>query len=297
MPYQHDVVAVRDGTVLRAPGDMAMYLVVDEPGEHIRFRYLHMNPKMLDANGMVSGRAVHEGEVIGKVGNYFKRPGGTTYHLHFDVQVPTRQGWVFVNPYMTLVAAYERLIGGRGQVVNDMMFGAPAVVAGTTPGTAQASASPPQSEQHIDQDGASEGDEAPSAQGEQTAVAAPDAAKSAAPAAMLAAVPAAQRAMVRAQDHGKRIAEKSRRESRHSRKDKRDRKKLGSNKECKTRVVKGHRRRICDTVAAETREGTVHTRGVRPVDRRVSHKGERTQHHRRDLHKGHARSKARHGRA
>jgi hypothetical protein len=28
--------------------------------------------------------------------------------------VPTKYGWVFVNPYMTLVAAYERLIGARG---------------------------------------------------------------------------------------------------------------------------------------------------------------------------------------
>ena len=26
----------------------------------------------------------------------------------------TSIGWVWVNPYMTLVAAYERLIGGRG---------------------------------------------------------------------------------------------------------------------------------------------------------------------------------------
>src|SRR5262249_52475716 len=41
----------------------------------------------------------------------------TTYHLHFDLQVPTSQGWVFVNPYMTLVAAYERLIRGRGQEI------------------------------------------------------------------------------------------------------------------------------------------------------------------------------------
>jgi hypothetical protein len=39
--------------------------------------------------------------------------------------VPTRDGWIFVNPYMTLVAAYERLIGARGQVVNDAMFAPP----------------------------------------------------------------------------------------------------------------------------------------------------------------------------
>ena len=31
--------------------------------------------------------------------------------------VPTEFGWVFVNPYMTLVAAYERQIGGRGSEI------------------------------------------------------------------------------------------------------------------------------------------------------------------------------------
>jgi murein DD-endopeptidase MepM/ murein hydrolase activator NlpD len=129
-PYQQDVVAVSDGVIMRSPGDRSLYLVVDKPGEHIRFRYLHMNPQMLDAAGMVSGREVAEGEVLGAVGNYGRAPGGTTYHLHFDAQVPTRDGWVFVNPYMTLVAAYERLIGARGQVVNDAMFApAPAPVA------------------------------------------------------------------------------------------------------------------------------------------------------------------------
>jgi hypothetical protein len=84
-----------------------------------------MNPQMLDAAGMVSGREVAEGEVLGAVGNYGREAGGTTYHLHFDAQVPTRDGWVFVNPYMTLVAAYERLIGAHGQVVNDAMFAPP----------------------------------------------------------------------------------------------------------------------------------------------------------------------------
>jgi peptidase M23-like protein len=118
-PYQHDVVAVRDGAVLRAPRQETLYIVVNAPNERIRFRYLHMQPKQFDADGMVSGRLVREGEVIGKVGNYFKHERGTTYHLHFDVQVPTKYGWVFVNPYMTLVAAYERLIRGRGQEISD----------------------------------------------------------------------------------------------------------------------------------------------------------------------------------
>jgi hypothetical protein len=118
-PYLHDVVAVRDGAVLRAPTQEALYVVVNAPNERLRFRYLHMLPKQFNADGMVSGRLVHEGEVIGKVGNFFRRERATTYHLHFDMQVPTKYGWVFVNPYMTLVASYERLIRGRGQEIKE----------------------------------------------------------------------------------------------------------------------------------------------------------------------------------
>ena len=101
----------------RNAGDEALYLTADAPGEHIRFRYLHMNPHMLDLAGLVSGRTVKEGDVLGPVGDYGAREGGTSYHLHFNMQVPTRQGWLFVNPYMTLVASYEHLIGGRGRAV------------------------------------------------------------------------------------------------------------------------------------------------------------------------------------
>jgi hypothetical protein len=138
-PYQEDVVAVSDGVLLRDPGDRALYLIVNKAGEHIRFRYLHMNPDMLDAAGMVSGRSVVVGEVLGAVGNYGREERGTSYHLHFDAQVPTRAGWLFVNPYMTLVAAYERLIGGRGQVVNDAMFAPPPA----TDGVANSAATTP----------------------------------------------------------------------------------------------------------------------------------------------------------
>src|SRR3954468_14343347 len=86
-PYLHDVVAVRDGAVLRAPRQEALYIVVNAPNERIRVRYLHMLPRQFDADGMLSGRHVREGEVIGKVGNFFKRERATTYHLHFDLQV------------------------------------------------------------------------------------------------------------------------------------------------------------------------------------------------------------------
>jgi hypothetical protein len=117
--YQHAVVAVRDGTVLRMPGQMAVYLVVNAADERIRFRYLHMLPRQLDADEVLSGRQMREGEVIGQAGNYDHGERATTYHLHFDIQVPTRYGWVFVNPYMTPVTAYERLIRGRGQEMTD----------------------------------------------------------------------------------------------------------------------------------------------------------------------------------
>ena len=123
-----DVVAARGGVILRAPKQEAAYLFVNSANEHIRFRYLHMIPRKMDADNLLSGRRVHEGEVIGEVGNYNMRENGTSYHLHFDIQVPTRHGWVLVNPYTTLVAAYERLIGERGTELAD-----PSVVATADP--------------------------------------------------------------------------------------------------------------------------------------------------------------------
>ncbi|HET7805072.1 MAG TPA: peptidoglycan DD-metalloendopeptidase family protein [Pseudolabrys sp.] len=118
-PYQHDVVAAHDGFILRARKQEAVYLFINTPAMHVRVRYMHMNPNQLDADGIVSGKLVREGDIIGKVGNYNRTERGTTYHLHFDMQVPTKAGWVFVNPYMTLVAAYERLIGARGTEIRD----------------------------------------------------------------------------------------------------------------------------------------------------------------------------------
>jgi hypothetical protein len=66
---------------------------------------------------------VSEGEIIGKVGTWGDFESGTSYHIHFNIQVFTAIGWVWVNPYMTLVAAYERLIGARGV---EIMPGEPA---------------------------------------------------------------------------------------------------------------------------------------------------------------------------
>jgi len=76
-----------------------------------------MNPSAMDADGILNGRKVAEGEKIGVVSNYLDFPNGTSYHLHFDVQVFTRDGWIWVNPYTTLIASYERLIRGRGREI------------------------------------------------------------------------------------------------------------------------------------------------------------------------------------
>jgi len=114
LAYQQDTAAADDGMLLRWRKNEALLLFVNTPSAHVRVRYLHMHPRKLDEAGMTTGRRVQRGEVLGQIGNYDQRDRGTTYHLHFDMQVPTAIGYVFVNPYMTLVASYEQLIGARG---------------------------------------------------------------------------------------------------------------------------------------------------------------------------------------
>ena len=67
------------------------------------------------------------------VSNYLDHPNGTSRHLHFDVQVFTRDGWLWVNPYTTLVSAYERLIRGRGREIGTDPVVAPSAVAHAQP--------------------------------------------------------------------------------------------------------------------------------------------------------------------
>jgi hypothetical protein len=114
LPYQHTIAAVRDGLIWRTPGNLGAYIVVNTKNDFVRFRYLHMNPKFMDDDGLITGRQVSQGEIIGKVATWGDFENGTSYHLHFNIQVITKIGWVWVNPYMSLVLAYEKLIGGRG---------------------------------------------------------------------------------------------------------------------------------------------------------------------------------------
>ncbi|WP_300263630.1 M23 family peptidase [Bradyrhizobium sp.] len=130
---QQAVVAVRDATVIRGRRDQSATLQVNGRTEHIRFRYMHMNPQAMNADGLLNGRIVVEGERIGVVSNYLDHPAGTSLHLHFDVQVFTRDGWIWVNPYVTLVSAYERLIRGRGRETGPEIAGSPQPVAHALP--------------------------------------------------------------------------------------------------------------------------------------------------------------------
>lgn len=136
----YGTVAVRDGVVVRTPKQQALLLLVNSRTEHIRFRYMHMSPGKLDADGFVHGRRVSEGQRVGVVSNYQGFPGGTTTHLHFDMQVFTRDGWIWVNPYVTLIASYERLIGGRGREIG------PEPAPPAIPGVLQPPVEPPTSE-------------------------------------------------------------------------------------------------------------------------------------------------------
>jgi len=126
-PKEQSIFAVRDGVVIRSPKQQAATLQVNSRTEHIRFRYMHMNPSAMDADGVLNGRRVAEGEKLGVVSNYLDHPNGTSRHLHFDVQVFTRDGWIWVNPYVTLISSYERLIRARGHEIGPEVASAPAV--------------------------------------------------------------------------------------------------------------------------------------------------------------------------
>ena len=283
-PYQHDVVAASHGVAMRAPGEEAIYLLLNRPGEHIRFRYLHMNPHLLDAAGILSGREFAEGEVIGPADDYGERQGGTTYHLHFDVQVPTRQGWIYVNPYMTLVAAYERLIGGRGRMVNDAEVAAGALLATAPPEAAgMETAAPAESADATAQPNLSV---IPRPRPAASSAAAP-AGEAGVKSETTAAGPGENRPK---SDSG--FQDERQGEGRHGERP------AVSAEHCKTHVAQGHRRRtVCwgDVAARSTRAR--HARGVRTVGRHFSHQSHGARHHARNVFARHGRGKARHGRA
>ncbi len=98
----HWAVAATDGTITNI-GSYSVYLTA---ADGTRYDYLHMSGVTVKV-----GEKVKRGQRLGKVSNQF---GGTptTIHLHFNLrQNVSGVGLVYVPPYMSLVRAYEELVG------------------------------------------------------------------------------------------------------------------------------------------------------------------------------------------
>lgn len=99
---KHTVVAVVDGTITNV-GSYSVYITT---ADGTRFDYLHMSNVLVK-----EGDVVKRGQPIGKVSNQFGS-SATTIHLHLNIrQNIDGLGLVFVPPYMTLIRAYEDLMG------------------------------------------------------------------------------------------------------------------------------------------------------------------------------------------
>lgn len=98
----HPGVAVADGTITSI-GSYSVYLTT---ADGTRFDYLHMSNVMVTV-----GQKVARGDVLGLVSNQFNGTPTTT-HLHFNIQQNVAGvGTVYVPPYMSLIQAYQALIG------------------------------------------------------------------------------------------------------------------------------------------------------------------------------------------
>lgn len=111
------VVAVHDGTVSWQSSNLTLTRVArpsEGPAYRINYVYRHINPsKKLVASGLAK-----QGQRLAYVAN-FQGTDRTTVHLHFEIVMPfvhngkTKIG--VVNPYKSLVAAYERLLDQQGK--------------------------------------------------------------------------------------------------------------------------------------------------------------------------------------
>lgn len=112
----HWAVAVEDGRVI----DVRRHWVTIQTPDGTIYNYLHLNMGDLS---VVEGQEIGKGDRIGKISNdFFKSDGAsvpTTTHLHFEmyenyVAAPGEDPlFTKVNPYMTLVAAYDRMLRGE----------------------------------------------------------------------------------------------------------------------------------------------------------------------------------------
>ena len=109
----HWAVAVEDGRIVGLAD--SKYSVKLQTADGTLYRYLHLKMDQLAVN---DGEYVVKGQRIGKVWNDFFNSSGervpTTYHMHFEMyqnyapDEETDPVFDQVNPYMTLVNAYEK---------------------------------------------------------------------------------------------------------------------------------------------------------------------------------------------
>ncbi|MCR9222607.1 MAG: M23 family metallopeptidase [Hyphomonas sp.] len=109
----HEVIAVENG-IIQHIGTYSVQLKGTETGNI--YSYLHLNMRRLRVSALDT---VDAGDTLGFVSNDFGTTP-TTFHLHFEIKAPIEgEGIVHVPPYMSLVTAYERREGGRGELVED----------------------------------------------------------------------------------------------------------------------------------------------------------------------------------
>jgi murein DD-endopeptidase MepM/ murein hydrolase activator NlpD len=100
-----EIVAVEDGVIQY----IGAFTVDLRSGARI-YRYLHLNMKQLKVK---TGDSVKRGQTLGYLSNDFGvdsagKPVATTLHLHFELkQNIDGIGFMWVSPYMSLVAAYK----------------------------------------------------------------------------------------------------------------------------------------------------------------------------------------------
>ncbi len=112
----HFAIAVEDGRII----DVRRHWVTLQTADGTMYNYLHLNMSALEVE---EGDLVASGDRIGKISNDFFKSDGTivptTTHLHFEmyenyVAAPGEDPlFTKVNPYMTLVAAYDRKLRGE----------------------------------------------------------------------------------------------------------------------------------------------------------------------------------------
>lgn len=113
---QHWAVAVEDGRVI----DIRRHWVTLQTSDGTIYNYLHLNMAGLVVN---EGDMLNKGDRIGMISSDFFTSDGTsvptTTHLHFEMyenyvaSASDEPLFTKVNPYMTLVAAYDRKLRGE----------------------------------------------------------------------------------------------------------------------------------------------------------------------------------------